>query len=83
MLALARLLHHGLARVAWQVGTQADLDRAGNLLKSGGVAYEHRREDGGDIVNTRDPDRTHVLLVWLDDAQLAGRRLPPRLYASE
>ena len=26
---------------------------------------------------------THVLLMWLDGVQLAGNRLPPRLYACE
>ena len=70
----------GLARVAWQVGRQGDLDLAEHLLESQGLPHQRRREDGGDIVDTRDPDRTHVLLVWLDAAQLAGERLPPRLY---
>jgi catechol 2,3-dioxygenase-like lactoylglutathione lyase family enzyme len=77
--------HHtggpGLARVAWQVGRQADLDLAEHLLRSQGVTFSRRQEEGGDIVDTRDPDRTHVLLVWLDEAQLAGNRLPPRLFA--
>ena len=73
----------GLARVAWQVGKQADLDLAEHLLKSQGLPHGRRREEGGDIVDTRDPDRTHVLLVWLDEAQLAGERLPPRLYTYE
>jgi hypothetical protein len=27
-------------------------------------------EDGSDIVDPRDPDRTYVLLLWLFDAQL-------------
>lgn len=79
--------HHtgapGLVRVAWRVGGQADLDLAERMLESQGLPHERRREDGGDIVDTRDPDRTHVLLVWLDDAQLAGERLPPRLYTYE
>jgi catechol 2,3-dioxygenase-like lactoylglutathione lyase family enzyme len=82
-----RTIHYsggpGLARVAWRVGTQADLDLAEHLLKSQGLPCQRRREDGGDIVDTRDPDRTHVLLVWLDDAQLAGDRLPPGLYTHE
>ncbi len=73
----------GIARVAWQVGTQADLDVAERLLESRGLRFQRRREVGADIVDTRDPDWTHVLLVWLDDAQSAGRRLPPRLYAYE
>lgn len=79
--------HHtgtpGLARVAWRVSRQADLDLAEHLLESRGLPHERRREEGGDIVDTRDPDRTHVLLVWLDEAQLAGERLPPRLYTYE
>jgi catechol 2,3-dioxygenase len=82
-----RAVHHtrwpGLARVAWRVGTQADLDLAEQLLKSQGLPCQRRREEGGDIVDTRDPDQTHVLLVWLDDEQLAGNRLPPRLYTYE
>jgi catechol 2,3-dioxygenase-like lactoylglutathione lyase family enzyme len=73
----------GLVRVAWRVDRQADLDLTEHLLKSHGVPYQRRREDGGDIVDTRDPDRTHLLLVWLDEAQLAGKRLPPRLYTFE
>jgi catechol 2,3-dioxygenase-like lactoylglutathione lyase family enzyme len=73
----------GFARVAWQVGAQADLDIAERLLENNGLQFERRREAGADIVDTRDPDWTHVLLVWLDDAQPAGNRLPPRLYAYE
>lgn len=73
----------GLARIAWRVGRQADLDLAERLLESQGLPHGRRREEGGDIVDTRDPDRTHVLLVWLDDAQLAGERLPPHLYSYE
>jgi hypothetical protein len=62
---------------------QADLDLAEHLLESRGLPHERRREEGGDIVDTRDPERTHVLLVWLDEAQLAGERLPSRLYTYE
>jgi hypothetical protein len=61
------------------VGAQADLDLAEHLLKSQGLPCQRRREKGGDIVDTRDPDRTHVLLAWLDGVQLAGNRPPPRL----
>jgi hypothetical protein len=64
------------------VGAHADLNLAEHLLKSQGLPCQRRREEGGDIVDTRDPDRTHVLLVWLDGAHLAGNRLLPRLYAS-
>lgn len=77
--------HHtgglGLVRVAWQVGRQEDLDLAERLLRSQRLPCSRRQEQGGDIVDTRDPDHTHVLLLWLDEAQLAGNRLPPRLYA--
>ena len=81
------VIHHtggpGLARVAWQVGRRADLDLAEHLLRSQGARCTRRQEEGGDIVDTRDPDQTHVLLVWLDEAQLAGKRLPPRLYTPQ
>ncbi|HEY5359209.1 MAG TPA: hypothetical protein VIJ82_16260 [Streptosporangiaceae bacterium] len=76
-------VHHaaapGLRRVAWRVGAQADLDLAQRLLKRQGLPCQRRREERGDIIDTRDPDRAHVLLVWLDGVQLAGNRLPPRL----
>lgn len=87
LVAGERATHHrggpGLARVAWQVGRREDLDLAEHLLRSQGMRCARRQEEGGDIVDTRDPDQTHVLLVWLDEAQLAGNRLPPRLYALE
>lgn len=57
-------------------GTQADLDLAEHLPKNQGLPCRRRREDSGDGIGTRDPDRTHLLLVWLDDVQLAGNRLP-------
>ena len=69
--------------IRWQVGRRADLDLAEHLLRSQGARCTRRQEEGGDIVDTRDPDQTHVLLVWLDEAQLAGKRLPPRLYAPQ
>ena len=76
-------VHHaaapGLRRVAWRVGAQEDLDLAQRLLKRQGLPCQRRREERGDIIDTRDPDRAHVLLVWLDGVQLAGNRLPPRL----
>ncbi|HEY5353101.1 MAG TPA: hypothetical protein VIK57_11655 [Streptosporangiaceae bacterium] len=78
-----RAVHHaaapGVRRVAWRVGAQADLDLAERLLKRQVLPCQRRPEEGGDIVDTRDPDRAHVLLVWLDGVQLAGNRLPPRL----
>lgn len=65
-------------------GRHANRSRPGRAsAQEPGLPCQRRREDGGDIVDTRDPDRTHVLLVWLDDAQLAGDRLPPGLYTHE
>ena len=73
----------GLVRVAWRVDKQADLDLAEQLLQREGLTYQRRREEGLDIVDTRDPDRTHVLLVWLSPDAVADDRLPPRLYGWE
>jgi uncharacterized protein YbjT (DUF2867 family)/catechol 2,3-dioxygenase-like lactoylglutathione lyase family enzyme len=73
----------GLVRVAWRVDKQADLDLAEQLLQREGLTYQRRREEGLDIVDTRDPDRTHVLLVWLSHDAVADDRLPPRLYGWE
>jgi catechol 2,3-dioxygenase-like lactoylglutathione lyase family enzyme len=73
----------GLVRVAWRVDKQADLDLAEQRLKQKGLSCRRRREGGLDIVDTRDPDGTHVLLVWLSHDAVAGDRLPPRLYGWE
>jgi catechol 2,3-dioxygenase-like lactoylglutathione lyase family enzyme len=73
----------GLVRVAWQVAKQADLDLAEQMLKQEGLSYRRRREDGLAIVDTRDPDGTHVLLVWLSPDAVAEDRLPPQLYGWE
>jgi uncharacterized protein YbjT (DUF2867 family)/catechol 2,3-dioxygenase-like lactoylglutathione lyase family enzyme len=73
----------GLVRVAWRVDKQADLDLAEQLLQREELAYQRRREEGLDIVDTRDPDRTHVLLVWLSPDAAADDRLPPRLHGWE
>jgi uncharacterized protein YbjT (DUF2867 family)/catechol 2,3-dioxygenase-like lactoylglutathione lyase family enzyme len=73
----------GLVRVAWRVDKQADLDLAEQLLQREGVTYQRRREEGLDIVDTRDPDRTHVLLVWLSPDAVADDRLPPGLHGWE
>ncbi|HLM21218.1 MAG TPA: NAD(P)H-binding protein [Propionibacteriaceae bacterium] len=73
----------GLVRVAWRVDKQADLDLAEQLLQREGLTYQRRREEGLDIVDTRDPDRTHVLLVWLSPDVVADDRLPPRLHGWE
>jgi hypothetical protein len=47
------------------------------------LTYQRRREEGLDIVDTRDPDRTHVLLVWLSAGAVADDRLPPQLHGWE
>ena len=73
----------GLVRVAWRVDKQADLDLAEQLLQREGLTYQRRRQEGLDIVDTRDPDRTHVLLVWLSHDVVADDRFPPRLYGWE
>jgi catechol 2,3-dioxygenase-like lactoylglutathione lyase family enzyme len=73
----------GLVRVAWQVAKQADLDLAEQMLKQEGLSYRRRREEGLAIVDTRDPDGTHVLLVWLSPDAVAEDRLPPQLYGWE
>jgi catechol 2,3-dioxygenase-like lactoylglutathione lyase family enzyme len=73
----------GLVRVAWRVDKQADLDVAEQLLKQKGLDCVRRREEGLAILETRDPDRTHVLLVWLSDEVAADNSLPPRLYGWE
>jgi catechol 2,3-dioxygenase-like lactoylglutathione lyase family enzyme len=73
----------GLVRVAWRVDKQADLDLAEQLLKHKGLPYRPRREEGLDIVDTRDPDRTHVLPVWLSQDAATDDRLPPQLYGWE
>ena len=73
----------GLVRVAWRVDKQADLDLAEQLLQREGLTYQRRREEGLDIIDTRDPDRTHVLLVWLSPDGVADDRLPPRLHGWE
>jgi catechol 2,3-dioxygenase-like lactoylglutathione lyase family enzyme len=73
----------GLVRVAWRVDKQADLDVAEQRLKQNRLTCVRRREEGLAIVETRDPDRTHVLLVWLSDEVAADDRLPPRLYGWE
>jgi catechol 2,3-dioxygenase-like lactoylglutathione lyase family enzyme len=73
----------GLVRVAWRVDKQADLDLAEQLLKQKGLTCVRRREEGLAILETRDPDLTHVLLVWLSDEVVADDRLPPRLYGWE
>jgi uncharacterized protein YbjT (DUF2867 family)/catechol 2,3-dioxygenase-like lactoylglutathione lyase family enzyme len=73
----------GLVRVAWRVDQQADLDLAEQLLRREGLNYQRRRQEGLDIVDTRDPDRTHVLLVWLSHDVVADDRLPPWLYGWE
>ena len=73
----------GLVRVAWRVDKQADLDLAEQLLKQKGLTFVRPREVGLAILETRDPDRTHVLLVWLSDEVAADDRLPPRLYGWE
>jgi catechol 2,3-dioxygenase-like lactoylglutathione lyase family enzyme len=73
----------GLVRVAWRVDKQADLDLAEQLLQREGLTHQRRREEGLDIVDTRDPDRTHVLLVWLSPDAVADDRLPPRLHGWE
>ena len=73
----------GLVRVAWRVDKQADLDLAEQLLQREGLTYQRRREEGLDIVDTRDPDRTHVLLVWLSPDAVTDDRLPPRLHGWE
>src|SRR6266540_7493323 len=43
-----------------RLGDEADLDVAEQLLKQEGLACERRREEGLAILETRDPDRTHV-----------------------
>jgi hypothetical protein len=73
----------GLVRVAWRVDKQADLDLAEQLLQQEGLTCLRHREGGLAIVETRDPDRTHLLLVWLSDEVAADDRLPPRLYGWE
>jgi catechol 2,3-dioxygenase-like lactoylglutathione lyase family enzyme len=73
----------GLVRVAWQVAKQADLDLAEQMLKQEGLSYRRRREEGLAIVDTRDPDGTHVLLVWLSPDAVVEDRLPPQLYGWE
>jgi hypothetical protein len=64
-----------------QTGSGPDL--AEQLLQREGLTYQRRREEGLDIVDTRDPDRTHVLLVWLSHDAVADDRLPPWLYGWE
>ena len=74
-----RLGQSGVTRIAWQVTSSADLDRAEDRLIRHGAQYQRVDESDGGRIVTHDPDGLSVVLFLPDESSLA-RKPPPFIY---
>jgi catechol 2,3-dioxygenase-like lactoylglutathione lyase family enzyme len=70
----------GVARVAWEVRSSADLDLAEQLLQRHGVQYDRPSGEKVDSIVTSDPDGLSVVVLAADTL---GASPPARLFARE